>query len=274
MKIEQAKQLTEQALDQLIQALEAGKSEVLNTYLATMSRFHKYSWGNLLLIAFQMPSALRVAGFHTWKSLGRFVKKGEKGIMILAPIVVRRSADKEAGLKELNGTEKALVGFRPVYVWDESQTDGEPLAEISAVTGDPGEYTDRLKSYVAQLGIALEYSSDIAPAKGMSHGGKITLLPSLSPAEAFATLVHEVAHEKLHRTERRAETTRTVRETEAEAVAFVVCQAVGLIAAEASTSYIQLWNGNKQTLTDSLHFVQQTASQILSVISPGESPGL
>ena len=69
MKIEQAKQLTDQALDQLIQALEAGKSDPLKTYLATMSRFYKYSWGNLLLIAFQMPSATRVAGFHTWKSL-------------------------------------------------------------------------------------------------------------------------------------------------------------------------------------------------------------
>ena len=103
----------------------------------------------------------------------------------------------------------------------------------------------------------------------MSHAGKITLLPSLLPAEAFATLVHEVAHEKLHRTERRAETTRTIRETEAEAVAFVVCQAVGLDGAEASSSYIQIWNGDKQTLTESLHFVQETA-QILSAISPGE----
>jgi hypothetical protein len=270
MEIEQAKQFSEQALDQLIQALEAGKSEALKTYLATMSRFHKYSWGNLLLIAFQMPSATHVAGFNTWKSLGRFVKKGEKGIMILAPIVVRRSAEKGAGAEELNGTEKALVGFRPVYVWDESQTDGEPLTEISAVAGDPGDYTDRLKSCVAQLGIALEYSSDIAPAKGLSHGGKITLLPDLSPAEAFSTLVHELAHEKLHRTERRAATTRTIRETEAEAVAFVVCQAVGLDGTEASSSYIQLWNGDKQTLTESLHFVQQTASQILSAISPDE----
>jgi len=118
MKVEQAKQLTEQALDQLIQALEAGKSEALKTYLATMSRFHRYSWGNLLLIAFQMPSATHVAGFNTWKSLGRFVKKGENGIMILAPIVVKRRANNDAAAEEPTGTEKALVGFRPVYVWD------------------------------------------------------------------------------------------------------------------------------------------------------------
>jgi hypothetical protein len=183
---------------------------------------------------------------------------------------VKRSTDNEgAAGEELPGSKQALVSFRPVYIWDESQTDGEPLAEISTVTGDPGDYSERLKTYVADLGIALEYSSDIAPAKGMSHTDKITLLPSLLPAEAFATLVHEVAHE-LHRTERRAETTRTIRETEAEAVAFVVCQAVGLDGAEASSSYIQIWNGDKQTLTESLHFVQETASQILSAISPGE----
>ena len=269
MRIEQAKQLTEQALDRLIQALEAGKSDALKAYLATMSRFHKYSWGNLLLIAFQMPSATRVAGFHTWKSLNRFVKKGEKGIMILAPIVVKRKSD-ERGAEESTERETALVGFKPVYVWDESQTDGKPLPEFSTVTGDPGSYTDRLKAFVAQLGIAFEYSHNIAPARGLSHGGMITLLPDLSPAESFPVLVHEVGHELLHRTERRAETTRTIRETEAEAVAFVVSHAVGLDGAEASTSYIQLWNGDSQTLTESLHFIQETASQILTAISPGE----
>src|SRR4030095_1273027 len=116
MKIEQAKQITEQALDKLIQALEAGKSDALKTYLATMSRFHKYSWSNLMLIAFQMPLATRVAGFHTWKSLRRFVKKGEKGMMILAPLTVKRGirACEEQG----PDPEPVLLGFRPVYVWD------------------------------------------------------------------------------------------------------------------------------------------------------------
>jgi N-terminal domain of anti-restriction factor ArdC len=270
MKIEQAKQLTEQALDKLIQALEAGKSDVLKGYLATMSRFYKYSWANLMLIAFQRPSATRVAGFHTWKSLNRFVKKGEKGIMILAPVVVKRKTDDESGADESTGKETAVVAFRPVYVWDESQTDGQPLGELSAVTGDPGSYTDRLKAYVAQLGISLEYSSDIAPAKGLSQGGKITLLPNLSPAESTAVLVHELSHELMHRGNRRTETTRTIRETEAEAVAFVVSHAIGLDGAEASTSYIQLWNGDKQTLTESLQFIQATASQILTAISPGD----
>jgi hypothetical protein len=96
------------------------------------------------------------------------------------------------------------------------------------------------------------------------------LLPDLSPAEDFSVLVHEVSHELLHRNERRAKTNRTIRETEAEAVAFVVCQAIGLESNGSSADYIQSWRGDKQTLTESLHFVQQTASQILTAISPGE----
>ena len=269
MKIEQAKQLTEQAFDKLIQALEAGKSETLKVYLATMSRFHRYSFGNIMLIAFQRPSATRVAGFNTWKSLGRFVMKGEKGIMILAPIIATRKNTDDKG-DESTLQEAALAGVKPVYVWDESQTDGKPLAELAAVTGNPCNYTDPLTAYEGRLGIALEYSPDIAPAKGLSHGGKITLLPDLSPAESFSVLVHEVSHELLHRNERRAKTNRTIRETEAEAVAFVVCQAIGLETNGSSADYIQSWRGDKQTLTEGLHFVQQTASQILTAISPGE----
>lgn len=96
------------------------------------------------------------------------------------------------------------------------------------MNGDPGSYCERLEQFVREQGIALEYSADIAPAKGVSEGGKIKLLPGQSSAETVATLVHELAHERLHRTDRRASTTKRIRETEAEAVAFVVCQAIGL----------------------------------------------
>lgn len=105
MKTEQAKQLAEQALEKLIEALEAGKSEALKAYLATMSRFHHYSFGNVMLIAFQSPTATHVAGFNTWKSLGRYVKKAERGITILAPIVVnRKNQDKEVDEKRIART--------------------------------------------------------------------------------------------------------------------------------------------------------------------------
>ena len=103
----------------------------------------------------------------------------------------------------------------------------------------------------------------------MSEGGKITLLPDLAPAEHLSVLVHEVAHELLHRGDRRPSTTHTVRETEAEAVAFVVCNAVGLDTNSASSDYIQLHSGDKATLAESLTFIQKTAAEILTAISNG-----
>ena len=116
--------------------------------------------------------------------------------------------------------------------------------------------------------VELSFSEQIAPAKGLSHGGKITLLSGMQPAEEFSTLVHEIAHEMLHRGERRTMTTKQVRETEAEAVAFVVCQSVGLQNGTASQDYIQLWHGDANLLRESLEAVQQTAAVILGGIAP------
>jgi hypothetical protein len=101
----------------------------------------------------------------------------------------------------------------------------------------------------------------------MSEGGRITLLPKLDAAETFSVLVHEVAHELLHRGDRRKGTTRTIRETEAEAVAFVVSSAIGLDTDTASSDYIQLHSGDKATLTESLALIQQTAAEILKTLT-------
>ena len=163
-----------------------------------------------MLIASQKPTATHVAGFHAWHKLGRFVKKGEKGILILAPIVRRKNESTEQNETDESSTP---VGFRAAYVFDISQTDGQELPEIGSVNGDPSEYRERLGNFVTEQGITLEYSQDIAPARGTSAGGKITLLPGQSPAEDFATLAHELAHEMLHRNERRSSTRSVVRET-------------------------------------------------------------
>jgi len=136
------------------------------------------------------------------------------------------------------------------------------------VSGDPGENIDRLTSLVKSKGIQLVYNANIAPALGMSYGGRIAILPGQSKAETFATLVHETAHELLHRSQRRTATTKTVRETEAEAVAFVVGKAIGLVNEDASASYIQLYKGNASLLAESLEAVQQTASIILAALEP------
>src|SRR5215469_8183673 len=253
----------------LIEQLEAGKSEALTNYLTAMSRFHNYSFGNVLEIARQMPTATRVAGFWTWKNLGRSVKAGQKGIRILAPIVgVRRKKDEEANKDITKQNERLLLGLRPAYVFDVSQTDGVDLPEMREISGDPGENLERLAAFVRSRGIQLSYNESIAPALGMSYGGRIALLPGQPKAEEFSTLVHETAHELLHKAERRTATTKTVRETEAEAVAFVVGKAVGLVTGSASADYIQIYHGNASLLAESLEVIQQTASVILAALEP------
>jgi len=253
----------------LIEQLEAGHSEALTNYLAAMSRFHRYSFGNVLEISRQMPAATKVAGFWTWKNLGRNVKAGQKGIRILAPIVgVRRKKDTEANKDITKQNERVLLGFRNAYVFDISQTDGVELPSLHEVSGDPGENLERLSAFVKSKGIQLVYNANIAPALGMSYGGRIAILPGQSKAETFSTLVHEAAHELLHRSDRRTATTKTVRETEAEAVAFVVGKAVGLVNDNASASYIQLYHGNASLLAESLEVIQQTASVILAALEP------
>jgi N-terminal domain of anti-restriction factor ArdC len=253
----------------LIEQLESGHSEALTNYLTAMSRFHSYSFSNVLEISRQMPAATRVAGFWTWKNLGRNVKAGQKGIRILAPIVgVRRKKDADANKDITKQNERVLLGFRNAYVFDISQTDGVDLCSLPQVTGDPGENIERLTAFLNSKGIAVNYSEKIAPALGMSYGGRIAILPGQSKAETFATLVHEAGHELLRHSERRTATTKTVRETEAEAVAFVVGKAIGLVNEDASASYIQLYKGNASLLAESLEVIQQTASVILAALEP------
>lgn len=253
----------------LIEQLEVGHSEALTNYLTAMSRFHNYSFGNVLEIARQMPTATRVAGFWTWKNLGRSVNSGAKGIRILAPIVgVRRKKDEEAQKDVTKQNERVLVGFRNAYVFDISQTNGVDLPTIDRTSGDPGEGIERLAAFLESQSIQLVYNPKIAPALGMSYGGRIAILPGQTKAEEFSTLVHETAHELLHKAERRTATTKTVRETEAEAVAFVVGKAVGLVTGNASADYIQLYHGNASLLAESLEVIQQTASVILAALEP------
>jgi hypothetical protein len=114
--------------------------------------------------------------------------------MILAPIVRRKADDEE----EREETSRAIAGFRAAYVFGISQTDGKELPQVCIVGGDPREYGDKLRRFATEQGIFIEYSTEIAPARGMSCGGRIALLPGQSPAEEFSTLAHEMAHELLH----------------------------------------------------------------------------
>ncbi|HEY0758767.1 MAG TPA: ArdC-like ssDNA-binding domain-containing protein [Acidisarcina sp.] len=264
-------ELVKENVDFLIQQLEAGHSETLTAYLTAMGRFHAYSFGNILLIARQKPDAERVAGMYAWNQLGRRVVRGQKGIGILAPMIgASRKKEQEQGDAE-NANRPVLLGFRKVYVWDVAQTEGAPLPSVAEVTGEVGSHLDHLRTFISSIGVELEYSEKIAPALGMSYGGKIALLPGQTKAEEFSALVHETAHEMLHKAERRTATTKVVRETEAEAIAFIVSKAIGLTPGTSSADYIHLYHGNASLLTESLAVIQQTSAVILDVLKAEES---
>lgn len=281
MKAEDARKIADQSLQHLAESLAHGRSEQLTAYLAMLAKFHHYSFGNVLMIVCQRPDATHVAGFHTWRQLGRFVKKGEKGIVIIAPMSIRpKQTDQATGAadSESTGSESpsttgdsgakrpgTFLRFRGVYVFDISQTEGEALPEPARVSGDPQHHLDGLKQCVTNRGITLEYGDVPHMADGVSRGGRIGIRNGLEPAVEFSVLVHELAHELLHRGEDRP-ASKTVRETEAEAVAFVVCRAIGLQTGTAASDYIQLYDGKAETLAASLDRIQHIAAEIITAV--------
>ena len=184
-------------------------------------------------------------------------EEGEKGIVILAPIVRKQKKD------EKEKEAERVFGFRTVYVFDVTQTDGNELPHFATVRGDPGKHLGRLKHLLTKKAIRLEYSDATGSVDGFSTGGAITLRKGLPAAEEFSVLVHEFAHEVLHHGCQRKERSRTIQETEAEAVAFVVCHAIGLDTNSSSSDYIQLYEGDKGMLLESLEAIQRTASVVL-----------
>lgn len=265
---QEVRRIARNAFNELMKSVEAGKSETLKKYLKAMARFHRYSLGNAILISCQKPDATHVAGFRAWQKLGRHVRKGEHGIAIMAPIVYRREP---ASNSEVSGQDEyeIVTAFKSAYVFDISQTDGRPLPEFAHVQGDPDRFLSRLKQYVAEKGIRLEKSQCLTTAEGISTGGTILLKQNLAPAEEFSVLCHETAHEILHHGAEVRSEEKKVRETEAEAVAFVVCHGIGLDVNSSSCDYIQLYDGDKETLLQSLGRIQQTAAEILGAITGG-----
>jgi len=267
MKAEDTQSIIDGALDGLAQDLAAGRSEQLTRYLAFLGRFHSYSFGNILLIWSQRPTATHVAGYRAWLSLGRQVRKGEKGIAIVAPMRLRTTA-KTAG----NGTgtstesEEERVRFRIAHVFDVAQTDGESLPEFAKVEGDPGPMLERLRSFAAGKGIIVSTDPSLTTAMGASHGGRITLRPGLTAAEEFSTLAHEIAHELLHQNAA-VRPDQSVRELEAEAVALAVSTAAGLSSGTASRDYIHLYQGDPERLLQCLNRVRSVAHEIAASLT-------
>jgi len=263
LKKDEVKKLVQTGIDQLNIALKAGHTVRLKDVLKIMARFHKYSFNNCVLIAEQCPHATKVLGFHGWKAIGRSVKKGEKGIGITAPLAVRK--------KDSPADEQEVFGFRVVHVFDISQTEGDELPELSEPAGDVECWIGSVERLIASKGISLKYGILDGSTLGLSSLKKITVFSGLKPPMRLEVLVHELAHEILHPDkETRRRLTNTIKETEAQAVAHIVCQALGVKGLEHSAEYIHLHNGNSEVFANSMHRIQKCSSDILKSLFDDE----
>jgi len=241
----------------LTAALRAGIAQLTSSaqwqrFLRYQSAFHHYSFGNVLLIAAQRPSASRVAGFATWRSLGRWVRRGESAIWILAP--VHRRGPHADGHDQRSDDERAArsLRFRRVAVFDIAQTDGAaPPDVVRRLTGP--DATSAYPSLVAHAQ-SLGFSVVGASLDGASNGDcdfdrrRIRVEEANEPAQRTKTLVHELAHAVLHE----HESDRALAELEAESVAFVVCRAIGLDTGAYSFGYVASWAGGGQAALDAI----------------------
>ncbi len=262
-KAKALRQTIDDRLEQLAKAVDDVRaSELFRQYLDVQARFHKYSWHNTMLIATQKPGAGHVAGFKTWQTMGRHVRKGERGIMIFAPRPWKHTDTDDNG----NDTERQGVSFRSVYVFDVSQTDGDPLPDVEVPDIETAADTllASLERVATKRGIAINYAKLDAGYYGVSKGGTIDLATGHATGQSAKTLAHELAHEALHKSkENRKGLTRSIAELEAESVAYVVASHFGLDVEVRASRYIALWDGDAKALRESLERIATTARDII-----------
>jgi N-terminal domain of anti-restriction factor ArdC/IrrE N-terminal-like domain len=258
----------------LFTRLEEGLSETLESgnwrdILLTQSRFRHYSFSNTVLILLQRPDATRVAGYKTWQSLGRQVRKGEKAIEILAPIRKTREIEGGDGEKE---TVYALAGFRHASVFDVSQTIGDELPPIdSPLKGGDAGLISRLVEFSRENGVPVRFEGALG-ANGYCRyrNGKpfeIVVDPLLPELHRAKTLAHEVAHSLMHGgDDYRVHTKKSLLELEAESVAYLVAIAFGLDTSGYSFPYIACWQETEDALANlkaSGERIRKTAALVL-----------
>jgi antirestriction protein ArdC len=264
------------SIDALLTTLKeqlAQPGQSLLPLLGAMSRFSKYSLANQMLIFGQRPDATRVQGYRAWNNAGYQVRKGERGIAIYAPMrFTRAEPGDESGPLEPH----SRTGFRVAYVFDITQVDpldGTP-AESTPAPSDAGN-TDAhralevLKAFLVGHNVELEYLALAPGLLGYTDGRRITCGQGQASHVEFATLAHETTHVLLHfaRNADGAAGTRpdlTTRETEAEAVTYLLCAQLGIKGTEASVEYIQSYRGTPDTLDLSLERIRATAQRLIN----------
>ena len=253
--------------------IDACKSDEINSYFAAMSKFWSYSYRNQILIAMQMPEATKVAGYQSWKKkFNRHVKKGEKGICILRPQLNKRDAKPLEKKNADKDGKVSWISFKATYVFDVSQTEGEDLPEVNHLaTGenDNGGW-NHLSEVAAKHNVKISVEEIKDGASGYSMKGKVVIDSGLDQVGKTAVLAHELAHELLH--QKGNKLSRELKEVEAETVAFVVCQAMGIDHFGAA-NYVATWSkadaeSAKKMLTESLTRIRNCAAVLLGGNGP------
>ena len=277
--------------------LEAGVKDLFNSeryqdYLKAMSKFHDYSLNNTLLIVMQKPDASLVAGFNKWRDeFERHVKRGEKGIKILAPAPykIKKELEKldpdgkpiigEDGKPVTEQKEITVPAFKVVSVFDVSQTDGKEIPDIAvdSLTGSVEQYEDFFKALEQTSPVPVGFERIESGAHGYYHNAekRIALNEGESELQTVKTLIHEIAHAKLHDIDLNAppeqqqeRPSRRTREVEAESIAYTVCQHFGLDTSDYSFGYVAGWSSDKdiKELKASLENIRATASELITEI--------
>ena len=285
-------------LKEITARLEQGITELFDSerykeYLRVMSKFHNYSFNNTLLIAMQKPDASLIAGFTAWKNqFQRNVKKGEKGIKIIAPSPFKIKQETE---KIDPQTQKPVIGrdgkpvteekeitipaYKVVSVFDVSQTEGKELPDIAvdALTGDVEQYSDFFAALEKTSPVPIGFEKIEGGAHGYYHleDKRIALDEGMSELQTLKTAIHEIAHAKLHdidlnapKDEQQPRVDRRTREVEAESVAYTVCQHYGLDTSDYSFGYVAGWSSGRELaeLKSSLETIRSAAADIINSI--------
>jgi antirestriction protein ArdC len=259
-------------IEQLAQETDAARqSQLFRDYLRTSAAFWDYSWHNQMLIWRQKPDASFVAGYQTWLKCGRYVRKGEKGIAILAPMFFKDKRRTQDGSED----EVPRIWFKVVYVFDISQTDGTPLPELPTKSvGERGqEMLSRLLRFAESRGIAVRFVDrcGLNGAFGTSRGKEIEIRTSETDISTqAATLAHEIAHSLLHWTANGHKITtrdgkeidKRQRELEAEATAYVVCSYFGIQS--PSDFYLAAYKISPAMLLEAVETISGTAKTVLT----------
>ncbi len=281
-------------MNSILKSLETGVENIFTgdkyaQYLQTMSKFHRYSFNNTLLIAMQRPDATLVTGYRNWQSMGRQVKKGEKGITILAPAPIKRKREQEIldqnhkplldadGKPRTEEVEVVIPRFKPTTVFDISQTDGEPIETLAPeeLTEAVADYDLFMEAITAVSPVPIRFDEIAGEAKGYYHSGdkEIVIQKGMSESQTIKTAIHETGHARLHDKDimekQGIEKDRLTKEVEAESVAYCVCSAFGVDTSEYSFPYIAGWSSNRdmKELKSSMDIIRKTAGEMIDELS-------